>query len=276
MSANEDFPSTIISRLSLGKFLQEKRPLINENYVFRPDRYPIIEKFDIVHDEVRFINKPLVFVRDYHLIKRDYEISTLKINFHLCWDGFADAIKLMAGFAESFSREPELLRIESPSDEDIDRVGDMAFLLSWDSTQFIDVIVFVRNNVMITIQQQNIQNVRNIALELDKSIQKLNQTDKYSESEPITFQEIKKEHGEIAKITSGSYIVFKNPDPEKRHLFFHTTKGSINSDPNNRGVYYYRAGAPSKEEVITVYQMDEGLLPKMERLTLEIIEGEDY
>src|SRR5215470_18468847 len=53
-------------------------------------------------------------------------------------------------------------------------------------------------------------------------------------------------------------------------LFFLTSSGSVNRDPESPQKWYYRAGVERGAQEITLYRVGKGILPLRERLRVEV------
>ena len=240
--------------------------LLGEDYHFSPDRLPATRPFRVEHEAVHLLERPLALERVYHL--RDPADVQLVVGFRLCWNGSADAVESLFQFVESFQREIPIEAVRRISDEGI---GEFGLAWSWDDPFGAEIVAFVRANVLVTVQGQDTAGLpERVAAEVDGELRALRTMEAYPEVAGGAFEPIREKaaRGSV-EIPAGGRITLGS-QPRGERWFFLTTRGSANRDPGAPDTWYYRAGLDRGPAEVRLFRVDPGLVPVLERLTLEI------
>jgi hypothetical protein len=185
----------------------------------------------------------------------------------LCWHGFRDAVELLFALTESFERPipPEAVFNTTQKYQ----IGDFGLAWSWLGRDAPDILSFLRNNVLITIQGYNLrQLIVTMAREIDTELQALLTTKEYAEERAGVFSEIKRTR--VPGVAAGGRLTIGASPREGETLFFLTSSGSINRDIDRPDVWYYRAGMEKGRQEIILFRINAGILPKKERLIIDV------
>jgi len=261
----ENGKSALQERFEYEEILKVSRPLLGENYIFDVAKYPSLEGFKVVHQEVFLQRTPLALAREIYLGRVEGKQTTLKLRIVLCWNGFRDAIDLLFGFAEAFERPIPVEAVVNVAETY--QIGDFGLAWSWLGKKDPNMLYFARNNVLITLQGKNLVAV---AKEIDGRLKQLDTTKEYAEKKDGIFSEMKRKEGEVPKVEAGGSLVFPSIPTETKASFFLTTSGSVNRDPKRPSVWYYRAGMEKGKHEIILFRTNSGILPKKERIVIEV------
>jgi hypothetical protein len=250
---------------------QHLSPLLSSNFYFSPDNNPGLSSYRELLQEVHLIEDPLYLVRKYYLVEDIKKDSPIQITISLAWDGFDRAVDFLFGFTEALDL---FFNPEKIIDTRTLGIGDFGVAWLWVSDE-INVLAFIRNNMFVGIQgfipkEQMILAAKSI----DDDIKKAGTVNRYLE-EKQGF--IKKNLGNSSnlRIMTGDRLDIGIQNPGGETFFFLTSNGSMNRDFYNSNLWYYRAGNEIGGQKILLFRADEGLLPKMEVLNIEIIRDED-
>jgi hypothetical protein len=260
----------LLKRLGLDQIAGQSRPLIAENFVFIASSFPAARNLEIVHEEVDFEETPLAVVRKVFLESKETKHTTLELRLTLCWAGFADAVGLLSDVPFAFERAISQEAILNTAERY--QVGDAGVAWPWSGSGEPDVLVFVRNNVLVSQFGHSAHEILPaLAREIDASLHALNTTTRYDDGRTGAFDEVRQRAGETPKVESGSRLDFGMlPGDERTHYFFLTTDGSVNRAPERPGAWYYRAGTRKGRQEITLFKLAAGILPIRERLIVEV------
>lgn len=260
--------ATLRDRLPRPPAPQERARLLGEDYRFDPARLPSTKEFTIEHEAVHLLERPLALERVYHL--RDPADVQLVVGFRLCWSGGADAVESLFQFVESFQREIPVEAIRRISDERVG-VGEFGLAWSWDDPFGAEIVAFVRANVLVTVQGHDTAGLpERVAAEVDAELRALRTMEAYAEVTGGAFESIRQEatRGRVELAAGERLMLGRQPRGER--WFFLTTRGSANRDPGAPDTWYYRAGLDRGPAEVRLFRVDPGLVPVLERLTLEI------
>jgi len=249
------------------------RPVIAENFVLEDQKIDTLTTFEIVHQEISLIRTPLAFLREYNMAGIEKKTTTLQLQLGLSWNGYQDAIELLFAISESFQRPiPIEKTINITKEYDI---GDVGFAWSWSVQKDPDYLAFVRNNILVNLQGNNVQSLLiTIAKDIDNTLTRLKTTDHYQEDPKGIFLKLKEKIGDHPNVPAGGTLTIGPIPCEKvgnRHfLFFFTPSGSINRDRTQPEIWYYRAGMEEKEQEIILFRGMSGILPLKDRLIISV------
>ncbi|MEO8450360.1 MAG: hypothetical protein ABI647_11245, partial [Gemmatimonadota bacterium] len=214
----------------------DRASLLAEDLVFRPSEFPELARFRLEHEQVSLLEAPLTVHRRYALTDTEDPDLQLRLDLRLCLEGPAGAFESLYRFTESFQRPIPREALKTVKD-----LGDLAFAWSWDEPLASEVVAFVRHNVMVAIRGADAgARPERVARDIDARLRTLPLTDRYdSEPGPLSALEAPKSVGRGARLTLAA-----NRDSEER-WFFLTTAGSVNRDPKDPELWYYRAGLAS-------------------------------
>ena len=254
----------------LDDMSREQRPLLGEDFVFAASRYTSAASFEVVHRELHFEETPLAVVRDLYLQHTENRHSSLQLTLGLAWNGFRDALTLAAQFASSYQRAiPETTFFDAAIAQ---RLGDFGFAWAWESKGEPDVIGFVRNNAFVGIQGHDAgKHSLALARELDEELSSLRTISSYQDDGGGLTAEVRQREGEVPKVPTGGRLDLGVPPGEKAS-FFLTSSGSVNRDQAKPSLRYFRAGAETGRQEITLFTVGEGILPSRESLIVEVVE----
>jgi hypothetical protein len=258
---------TLRKRFAYDELKQISRPLLGENYVFEVEKHPSLKAFTVVHQEVSLNEIPLALVRKVFLSPVKKSETTLQLGITLCWHGFRDVLELLFAFTESFERPipPEAIFNTTQKYQ----IGDFGLAWSWLGREDPEIVSFLRNNVLITIQGYNLRHlIVTIAREIDDELQALRTTKEYPEEQAGVFSEIKR--NKVPEVAAGGRLTIGASPSERETLFFLTTSGSMNRDIDRPDVWYYRAGMEKGKQEILLFRINAGILPKKERLVIDV------
>jgi hypothetical protein len=252
---------------SYDELLKIQRPLLGENYVLNVRKYPSLKEFKVVHQEVSMMETPLALARKVFLSHTEKSETALQLDMTLCWHGFRDALRLLFAFTKSFERSIPTEAVYNTAQKH--EIGDFGLAWSWIGRDEPNILCFLRNNVLVSIQGYNLEGlIVTIAGEIDGELKALRTTKEYAEAKAGVFSEIKRK--QTPRVIAGGRLTIGTYPIEKENLFFLTTSGSVNRDIDRPDVWYYRAGIEKGEQEIIVFRVDSGILPKMERLIIEV------
>lgn len=250
------------------KLVKESRPLLGENFVFEVGDYDSLKGYKIVHQEISLIETSLILIRDIFLGHTENQNRTLQLRLHLCWNGFTDALKLLFNYPRNFQRHIPIDVVVNTAEQY--QIGDIGLAWSWMGKDVFDILAFVRNNVFITLAQRAEKQLIQLASEMDTRFKSLDTTVAYSEAPSTVFSELQQREGKVPKLPARGRLIIGTIPPEIQTSFFLTTNGSVNRDPQNPDVWYYRAGSKKGRQEILCFWVDVGILPKQERLSVDV------
>ena len=258
------------TRLGYDELLKQERPLLGENYVFNPASLAEAKDFKAVHESVFLRENPLALVRQIHLQNANKPHTSLNLTLALCWNGFHDALALLFRFAESFERAVPLESVVSTTVTH--EFGDFGVAWPWSGKGDPGILAFVRNNALVGIRAHDgVQIPVLLGREVDASLRTRKTTDSYPDTAHELFAELKKRQGEIPKVPSTGKLPLGTLPEGEIKFFFLSSGGSVNREDDRTQSWYYRAGTQKGRQEITLYWADAGILPKRDRLILDVI-----
>jgi hypothetical protein len=248
----------------------ESRPFIAEDFVFDPSAFAATKETAIVHEEVFLEETPLAVQRQIDLQHGGRLHTSLRIRLALCWNGFADALTLLARFPNSFQRAFSPNALVNTADRH--QIGDVGFAWAWSGQGDPDVLAFVRNNVYASLVGHDAAGiVRPAAKELDDALRRLRTSGPYRDEPAGALAEVRRRSGEAARLPPGGRLELGAlPDDAGERLFFLTDTGSVNRSPESPRSWYYRAGGEKGRHEIVLFRVGRGILPVRERLVVEV------
>lgn len=259
-----------LTRLDFDTVGREDRPYIAEDFVFDPSGYAAAKELRVVHEEVFLEETPLALLRQTHLQHAARAHTSLVLRLALCWDGFRDALTLLARYSESFQRAiPETAMVNTAERYGI---GDFGVAWAWSGEGEPDVLAFVRNNVYASMQGHDAAAiVRPLGHELDEALHQLRTSGAYGEEPAGLLAEVRRRAGEVPRLPAGGRLDLGVLPDEGTTQFFLTTSGSVNRSPERRDSWYYRAGAEKGRQEVVLYRVGKGILPVREQLTVDVV-----
>lgn len=259
----------ILGRLGFDAASREERPYIAEDFVFDAARFASARALRVVHEEVMLDETPLAFVREIHLQPSERRHTAIRLSLVLCWNGFRDAMSLLARFASRFQRAfPAAAAVNAAQRYG---TGDFGLAWSWSGEGEPDVLAFVLNNVLVTLEGHDAGSiVRPLAQELAQALRTLSTGGPYAEAPPGPLARAGRRAGDPPRLRPGAVLDLGVLGEEGANLFFLTTSGAVNRFPDRIGAWYYRAGADKGRQRIDLFRVGKGILPAMERLGVEI------
>lgn len=260
----------ILGRLGLDAQASQERPLLGEDFVFAPTTYASSKPLAVVHEELYLDETPLAFTRQIHLQHSAHIHTSLILRLALCWNGFRDALMLLSRFPLSFQRAfPTSAALNTAERYG---TGDFGIAWPWSGEGEPDVLAFVRNNLFVSMEGHDAAGVlRPLARDLDASLLRLRTVSAYGDEPAGLLQGVRSRAGVIPRLPAGGRLDFGVLAPEKdTTLFFLTTSGSVNRDPERTDAWYYRAGTAEGRQEVILFRVGKGILPVRERLTVEV------
>lgn len=261
----------VLKQLGFEEVRKQQRPLLASDYIFMP-RFPLAEPFKPVYDRVSFQETPLAVVREIHLQHSDQPHTSAKVTLALCWNGFADAMILLERFVNGFQRA-----VPAGAARQHSEIGDFSVLWSWDEPPKFkaeDVVAMVRFNVFMAATGHDTEPGFLIALaaQADRELRALPTTQSYAD-QPEGWLSRAARAEEVPRVPAGGRLDLGEFAAEKEgvSLFFLTSGGSVNRDPQAPQKWYYRAGVDRGPQEITLYRVGLGILPLRERLKVEVV-----
>ncbi len=259
----------ILERLGFDAAAKQDRPYIAEDFVFETSDHASARELRNVHEQVVLDETPLVLIRQIHLEHSERRHSSLRLRFGLCWNGFRDAMSLLARFPLSFQRAIPPDAIVNAAERY--GTGDFGLAWAWSGEGDPDILAFVRNNVLVTIEGHDAAAVvLPLARELDEALRGLRTGDAYGEEPSGLFAEVRRRVGEVARLRPGERLELGVLPEEGATLFFLTSVGAVNRTPERENAWHYRAGAEKGRQEVILFRVGRGILPVMERFTVEI------
>jgi len=260
----------LLDRLGLTRLASEARPFVAEDFVFDPSAIAATKDTLIVHEELFLEETPLALLRQIDLQHGARLHTSVRLRLALCWNGFGDALALLARFPNSFQRafSPDAL----VNTAERYQIGDVGMAWAWSGEGEPDVLAFVRNNVYASLVGHDaVAVVRTAARELDEALRRLRTGGPYADVSTGILAEARRRAGEVPRVPPGGRLELGAiPLATAEKLFFLTTSGSVNRAPEQPESWYYRAGAERGPQEIIVFRVGRGILPVRERLAVEI------
>jgi hypothetical protein len=259
----------ILDRLGFDAISREDRPYIAEEFAFQPSDYVSGRDLRNVHEDLILEETPLAVSRQIHLQHSRRAHTSLKLRLALCWNGFRDALSLLAYYAQSFQRAvPESAVVNAAEKYG---TGDFGVAWAWSGDGEPDVLAFVKNNVFVSIEGHDAAAfVRPLARELADALGKLRTGGTYGEERAGLLADVRRRAGEVPSLPPGGRLDLGVLPADDSTLFFVTSSGSVNRSPQQKDSWYYRAGAVKGRQEIILFRVGKGILPIRERLTVEV------
>ena len=212
---------------------------------------------------------PLALVREIHLEYSERRHAAIRLSLVLCWNGFRDAMSLLARFASRFQRAfPETAAVNAAERYG---TGDFGLAWSWTGEGEPDVFAFVLNNVLVTLEGHDAASiVRALPQDLAAALRTLRTGGPYAEAPSGRLGQAGRRAGDPPRLRPGEMLDLGVLGEEGMNLFFLTSSGAVNRSPDRKGAWYYRAGADKGRQQISLFRVGKGILPVMERLAVEI------
>jgi hypothetical protein len=258
-----------LKRLGYDELLKQERPLLGEDYIFDPTQIAAAKEFKAIHENVFLEESSIALVRQIHLQHASKPHSSLHVTLTLCWNGFQDALTALTRFAGSFERGVPAESVVSTVRTY--EVGDFGVAWAWSGKGDPDILAVVRSNVFLGIRSHDAGEVTvSLARAVDTALRNRKATEAYSDTSSGLFAELKKRGGETLKVPStGKLLLGTLPEGDAK-FFFLTSSGSVNRDADKPETWYYRAGTKTGPQVIRLYWVDAGILPKRDALIVEV------
>jgi hypothetical protein len=260
----------ILDRLGFDRISKEDRPYITEDFVFQPSDYPLGRELRMVHEEVILEETPLAVCRQFHLQHEAKVHTALKLRLALGWNGFHDALNLLAYYSQSFQRGiPEAAVVNAAERYGI---GDFGFAWPWSGEGEPDILAFVKNNIFVGVEGHDAAAfVRPLARELADALGKLRTGGPYGDELSGRLADVRRRIGDLPSVPSGGRLELGVLPQEGWTFFFLSSSGSINRSSENKESWYYRAGAEKGRQEVILFRIGRGIIPIRERLILEVV-----
>jgi hypothetical protein len=240
----------------------DSRRLLGQEFEFSPSNYPSLLEFAVERDDVELEEKPLAVTRSYVLARGP---EGVQLQLALCLRGPGEAFDLLFHRASSFQREPDAERAIDVSRK-LD-IGDGGVGWQWDDREPDGVLGFVRFNVLVFMRGR-FERLQAIARELDADLSRRETRNEYTDSPEPLFTLARAGGLEAA---AGSRLDLGRPQRADSRYFFVATGGSVNRDPSDPGLFYYRAGLAKGSYSISAWRVGKGLLPDRQTIPVRII-----
>jgi hypothetical protein len=258
-----------LKRLGYDELLKQERPLLGENYIFDVTKIAGAKEFKAVHENVFLEESSIALVRQIHLQHASKPHSSLQVTLTLCWNGFQDALAALSRFAGSFERGISAESVVSTVRTY--EIGDFGVAWAWSGKGVPDVLALVRNNVLLGIRSHDAAEVTvSLAKEVDTALRNRKTTPEYADTSHGLFAELKKREGGAVRIpATGKLSLGTLPEGDNK-FFFLASSGSVNREADRPQSWYYRAGTKKGPQVVRLYWVDAGILPKRDALIVEV------
>jgi hypothetical protein len=258
----------VLKQFGFEEARRRQRPLLAAEYVFKAS-FPAAQAFKTVFERVFLEETPLSVVREIHLQHVDKLHTSAKLTLALCWEGFAGAMTLLERFVNGFQRSLPPAQVWNAVTQN--ETGDFGVAWAWEkSSREPDVMAFVRFNVLVAATGHDAEPgfLPALANQIDRELRGSATTESYAD----TKQGLLSRPG-APQIRQGGRLDLVEFDAEKQgeSLFFLTSSGSVNRDPQSPQKWYYRAGGQRGRQEITLFRVGRGILPVRERLTVEVV-----
>lgn len=259
----------ILGRLGFDAASKQERPYIAEDFVFDAARFPSARALRVAHEDVMLEETPLALVREIHLEPSERRHAAIRLSLALCWEGFRDAMSLLARFPSRFQRAfPAAAAVNAAERYG---TGDFGLAWSWTGEGEPEVLAFVLNNVLVTLEGHDAGPiVRALAQELAQALRALPTGGPYAEAPPGRLAQAGRRAGDPPRLRPGATLDLGVLGEEGMNLFFLASTGAVNRTPDRTDAWYYRAGADKGRQRITLFRVGKGILPAMERLAVAI------
>jgi hypothetical protein len=239
----------------------DSRRLLGQEFEFSPSSYPSLREFTVEREELELGEKPLAVTRSFVLA---HGPEGVQLQLALCLNGPKDAFELLFHRASSFQREPGPERIIDVS-RNLD-IGDGEVGWQWNDREPDGVLGFVRFNVL-AFMRGRFGRLQAIARELDADLSRRETRTEYADSPEPLFTAARA--GGLEAVAGSRLDLGKPQRPDSRH-FFVATGGSVNRDPSDPELFYYRAGLAKGSYSIAAWRVGKGLLPDRQTIPVRI------
>ena len=260
----------ILDRFGFSALLKQERPFVAEDFSFQPSSFASTSELRTVHEEVTLEETPIAVVRLIHLEHRVRPHTSVRLRLVVCWNGFSDALTMLARFSQAFQRA-------IPPDAVVNAAerygaGDFGIAWAWSGQGEPDVAAFVKNNVFVSIEGHDAAgSVAPLARELADVLGRLRTGREYIDQPLEQFADLRRRTGDTPRVASGDRLELGVFPKNGSTYFFLTTDGSVNRSPDRQDAWYYRAGARRGRQTITVFRVGGGILPIRDRLNVEVV-----
>jgi hypothetical protein len=250
----QTLPSTLLDRLR-----RDLDPsFMVEDFVFSPGDFPSLVDLAAVADDLSVVEVPRIVRRTVGLRGR---VAALELGLALGVEGTDPAFALLVGFLQTFQRPIPFDAVVYLQDPPIG-IGDSGLAWAWDGGPDLDVLAFLRANVLVTLKRHAGVDPIAVAREVDHALE----SREHVIAPPVNPYYGLEGSGEGAMSTlavaAGSRVALPIPPSlAGRSLFFATAQGSANRDPDDPGRWYYRAGLDPGSVTVDVLAVGRGLVP---------------
>lgn len=259
----------ILDRLGFAVVSKQDRPLLTEDFVFSPSDYPSANELRIVHEEVMLEETPLALVRLVHLEHATRPHTSIRLRLVLCWNGFRDALTLLARFSQSFQRAIPPTAVVNSAERY--GAGDFGVAWRWTGEGEPDILGFVKNNVFVSLEGHDAAGVVGpLARGLSEALGRLRTGAAYADVPAEQLAGVRSRTEGIPRVPRGGRLEIGVLPEDGSSFFFLTTSGSVNRSPDRSGAWYYRAGNERGPQTVTLFRTGKGILPVRDRLTIEV------
>jgi hypothetical protein len=260
---------TLRQRFEAEALKGPSRLLLGEDWVFDPPRYPALAAFTIVYQEASLRETPLAILRNIHLAQVIDPAATVQVDVALCLNDARDAIDLLFQFADSFERLIPVDRAQNTAQTM--RAGDFGVAWSWSGEGPLEVVAFVRHNVVVMLQRHHGEDLLPAAArEIDAALSSLRTVPRYADAADGFFSEVKQKVGPVPRVAAGASLPLGRRLDENESYFFLVDGGSVNRDRERTDTFYFRAGMNKGRREITLFRLGAGILPVRERLAVDV------
>jgi hypothetical protein len=261
---------TLRERFGAEALKRPARPLIGDDWTFAPARHPALAGFSIVHQEVSLRETPLAVLRNIHLAHTIDPAAAVQLDIALCLNDARDAIDLLFQLADSFERRIPIDSVQNTAAQTL-AVGDFGVAWSWTGDGPVEVLAFVRNNVVVMMQRHHGEDLLlPAAREIDATLNSLRTVPRYEDAADRFFAEVRRTAGPAPKVAAGSVLTLGRQTDQNQTYFFLVNGGSVNRDRTEPDTWYFRAGMQRGPREITLLRLGPGILPVRERLGVEV------
>ena len=260
----------VLKQFGFEEARKRERPLLGADYVFKPS-LPAAQAFKNVYERVLLEETPLAVRREIHLQHQEKPHTNAKLTLALAWEGFAGAITLLERFVNGFQRAVPAEAVSSTVTRN--EIGDFGVAWAWEkASQGPDVLAFVRFNVLVAITGHDTETgfITGLAEQIDRELRSLPTVPSYGDQAEGL---LSRAMTQAPRVPAGGRLElgeFATETKEGVTLFFLTSSGSVNRDPESPQKWYYRAGVERGAQEITLYRVGKGILPLRERLRVEV------
>jgi hypothetical protein len=260
---------TLRERFEAEALKAPPRLLLGEDWVFEPARHPALAAFSVVYQDASLRETPLAVFRNIHLAHMTDPAATVQLDVALCLNDARDAVDLLFQFADSFQRMIPVDRAANTA-QTMD-VGDFGVAWSWTGEGPVDVVAFIRNNVVVMLQRHHAEDLLlTAAREIDTTLRSLRTVPRYADAADGFFSEVRQKAGPVPRVPAGASLPLGRRLAQDESYFFLAEGGSVNRDRERTDSWYFRAGMEKGRREITLLRLGAGILPVRERLAVNV------